>query len=59
MYGSPDLYEESPRETLLQDMSMSGTLGAIHQIRFLAMYSVEVCKMTMCLFVFHVFVSDI
>lgn len=43
MYGSPDLYEESSRESLLQDMSMSGALGAIHQIRFLAMYTVEVC----------------
>ena len=42
MYGPPDVFEESPRETLLEDISMSGALGAIHQIRFLAMYTVEV-----------------
>jgi hypothetical protein len=42
LYGPPDLYEESPPENLLEDIAMSQTLGALHQLRYLAMYSVEV-----------------
>ena len=42
LYGPADLYEESPQEHLLEDIAMSQTLGAIHQIRILAMFTVEV-----------------
>lgn len=42
LYGPGDLYEESPQENILEDIAMSQKLGALHQIRFLAMFTVEV-----------------
>lgn len=51
LYGPGDLYEESPQEHILEDIGMSQTLGAFHQIRYLAMFSVEVIYILYFLFV--------